>query len=82
MFFRQIVPINAATRVACHMAPSDLDPDTEVESTDWESSTAYPKNTIVWYNGTPYISLKDLPDDAGNPVEADPDCWGWVLISF
>ena len=80
MYFKQVVPIVKATRVACHMEPSQDDPDVEVESMDWEQNTAYPINTIVWYNNTPYISIHPVPDNASSPDE-EPDFWGIAILS-
>lgn len=80
MFFRQLVPLKNAMKVACHMTASEDDPDVEVESTEWEENTAYPVNTIVWYNGTAYVSVHPVPDNAESP-DKEPDFWGWLMIN-
>ena len=82
MFFRQIITSSGnGFKVAGHMVTSELDPDTEVESYEYETNTAYPANTIVWYNNTCYISVKDVPDDADTPDIAH-DYWAWFALSF
>ena len=81
MFFRQIVTPGGIFRVAGHMVTSELDPDEEVESYDYEPSTAYPANVVIWYNSTPYISLKAVPDDADTPDIAH-EYWGFLAINF
>ena len=81
MFFRQLVTPSGSFRVAGHMVASQDDPDVEVESYDYEASTAYPANVVVWYNNSPYISLKAVPDDADTPDTAH-DYWGFVAINF
>ena len=81
MFFRQFVTPSRTFRVAGHMVASQDDPDVEVESYDYEASTAYPANVVVWYNNTMYISLRDVPDDADTP-DTNHDDWGFVLINF
>lgn len=82
MFFRQIITSSGiAFRAAGHMVPSEDDPDVEIESYDYETNTAYPVNTVVWYNNTAYISVKDVPDDADTPDLAH-DYWAWFTISI
>lgn len=81
MFFRQLVTPCKTFRLAGHMVTSELDPDEEVESYDYESSTAYPANVVVWYNNTMYISVKDVPDDADTPDVAH-DYWGFLALNF
>ena len=81
MFYRQIIPVTAGMRAAGHMVTSELDPDTEVESYDWEENTAYDANTVVWYNGAAYVSIRNVPDNAGSP-DTEPDFWGWLIINL
>ena len=81
MFFRQILTPCGNLRLAGHMVTSELDPDEEVESYDYEASTAYPANVVVRYNNSSYISLRDVPDDADTP-DINHDDWGFVLINF
>lgn len=81
MFFRQLVTPSRTFRVAGHMVPSLDDPDVEVESYDYEASTAYPANTVVWYNNTMYISIRDVPDDADTP-DINHDDWGFLALNF
>ena len=81
MFFRQMVTPCGSFRLAGHMVASQDDPDVEVESYDYEASTAYPANVVVWYNNTMYISLRDVPDDADTP-DINHDDWGFVAINF
>ena len=79
MFFRQIVPLNAAMKMAGHMVPSEDDPAVEVESHEFENGVAYPANTVVWYNNMPYVSVRNVPDNAGTP-DTEPDFWGWLYL--
>lgn len=81
MFYRQIIPVTVGMKVAGHMVTSELDPDTEVESYDWEEHTAYDANTVVFYNDTLYVSVRNVPDNAGSP-DTEPDFWGWLAINF
>ena len=81
MFFRQIITPYGSFRAAGHMVTSEDDPDVEVESYEYEASTAYPANVIVWYNNSPYISVRDVPDDADTP-DINHDDWGFILINF
>ena len=82
MFFRQIITDSGKSfRAAGHMVPSGDDPDVEIESYDYESSTAYPANTVVWYSGTAYISVTDVPDTAGTP-DTEPSLWAWFVVNL
>ena len=81
MFYRQIIPVTAGMKVAGHMVTSEDDPDTEVESYEWEQNTAYDANTIVFYNNSPYVSVRNVPDNAGSP-DTEPDFWAWITISL
>ena len=82
MFIRQAITSSGKSfNIAGHMVPSEDDPDVEVESYEYEANTAYPANTVVWYNNTCYISVKDVPDDADTPDIAY-DYWGWLIMSF
>ena len=80
MFFRQLITPSRSFRIAGHMVTSEDDPDVEVESYDYEASTAYPANVVVWYN-TMYISVKDVPDDADTP-DVDHEHWGFLTLNF
>ena len=82
MFFRQIISASGkAFKAAGHMIPSQEDPDVDVESYDYETNTAYPANTVIWYNNTGYISVKDVADDADTP-DINHDDWAWFAINF
>lgn len=82
MFFRQIITTSGNSfKAAGHMVPSGDDPDVEVESYDYESSTAYPANTVVWYNGSAYISVTDVPVTAGTP-DTEPSLWAWFVVNL
>ena len=82
MFFRQIITSSGISfRAAGHMVPSKDDPDVEIESYDYETNTAYPANTVVWYNSAAYISVKDVADDADTP-DINHDDWAFLAISF
>lgn len=81
MFFRQLITPGRSFTLAGHMVTSEDDPDIEVESYDYEASTAYPANVVVWYNNSMYISVKDVPDDADTP-DVDHDHWGFLALNF
>lgn len=82
MFFRQIISASGkAFKAAGHMVTSELDPDTETESYDYESNTAYPANTVIWYNNNCYISVKDVAANADTP-DINHDDWAWFTINF
>ena len=81
MFFRQLVTPSGSFRLAGHMVAIEDDPDVEVESFEYKASTAYPPNVVVWYNNSPYISLKDVPADADTPNIAH-EYWGFASINF
>lgn len=73
MDFTQLIPLTKGVKVATHTSDDSI-------SWDWESSTAYPFNTAVTYNGTMYISLRNVPADAGSP-DTEPDFWGILTIN-
>lgn len=81
MFFRQMVTPSGSFRLAGHMVASQDDPDVEVESYEYEASTAYPANVVIWYNNTMYISVRDVPDDADTP-DINHDDWGFVALNY
>ena len=77
-FYRQIIPLtDKGVRFAAHMETGE--DESQVESLEWESGVAYPKNTGVWYNNTPYISIRNVPDNAGSPDE-EPDFWAFLYL--
>ena len=74
MDFTQLIPLTKGVKLATTYASDDS------ISWDWESGTAYPFNTAVIYNGTTYISLRNVPADAGSP-DTEPDFWGILTIN-
>lgn len=77
-FYRQCIPLTKdGVKFAAHMATGE--DESEYESHDWESGVAYPANTAVWYNSTPYISIRNVPDNASNPNE-EPDFWALLYM--
>ena len=73
MDFTQLIPLTKAVKVATHTSDDSI-------SYEWESGTAYPYNTVVWYNNVPYISIRNVPDNAGSPDE-EPGFWGILSIT-
>ena len=62
MDYTQLIPLTKGVKVATHTSEDTI-------SYEWEADTAYPFNTVVWYNNTPYISVRNVPDNAGTPDE-------------
>ena len=77
-FYRQCIPLTKdGVKFAGHMVTNE--DESQSESYDWESGVAYPANTAVWYNNTPYISIRNVPDNAGEP-DSEPDFWAFLVM--
>ena len=78
-FYRQCIPLTKeGVKFAGHMVTNE--DESQSESYDWESGVAYPANTAVWYNNAPYISVRNVPDNAGEP-DTEPDFWAFLAMS-
>lgn len=74
MDFTQIIPLTKGMRVATHTSGDTI-------SWNWESGTAYPFNTVIWYDNIPFVSIRNVPADAGNPKE-EPGFWAYLSMTM